>query len=296
MTTRTAKIEEPTFPLMPKATAVWLVENSSLSFEQIATFCGLHLLEVQGIADGEVAIGVRGLDPVAERQITREELNACQDDFDRPLSLAIRSVARPGKKTSGPRYTPVAKRQERPDGIAWLLRTHPQLLDAQVIRLVGTTKKTISAIRDRSFWNSANLRPRDPVLLGLCKQSDLNREVATAARRTERAGGEKVVEEQPQQGATLVQPAPESEQVENPFLSDDDPRPDRAPTVEDVFGPASPASKPATESSASSVASVSGTDEEASPQPDASPLPSALPSALPSPLPSVEEQADGSDS
>jgi hypothetical protein len=156
-------------PLMPKATAVWLVENTSLSFEQIADFCGLHRLEVQGIADGEVATGIRGLDPIANGQLTKEELERCQAD-------------QPAKRTKGPRYTPVAKRQDKPDGVAWLLRHHPELSDAQVGKLIGTTKNTIAAVRDRTHWNSANIRPRDPVLLGLCSQSELNATVEKALR------------------------------------------------------------------------------------------------------------------
>ena len=177
---------EKELPLMPRATAVWLVENSSLTFEQIAEFCGLHPLEVQGIADGEVAAGVRGYDPVANHQLTREELDRGQNDAEYHLRLERREVSRPKRRSGGPRYTPVAKRQEKPDAIAWLLRNHSELGDSQIVRLIGTTKNTIRAIRDRSHWNSANLRPRDPVLLGLCTQMDLNAEVARAQRNLER--------------------------------------------------------------------------------------------------------------
>jgi hypothetical protein len=167
---------------MPKATAVWLVENTSLSFEQIADFCGLHRLEVQGIADGEVATGIRGLDPIANGQLTKEELERCQADPTAKLALAKQDLPQPAKRTKGPRYTPVAKRQDKPDGVAWLLRHHPELSDAQVGKLIGTTKNTIAAVRDRTHWNSANIRPRDPVLLGLCSQSELNATVEKALR------------------------------------------------------------------------------------------------------------------
>lgn len=162
-------------PLMPKATAVWLVENTALTFDQIADFCGLHLLEVQGIADGEVASGIRGMDPVASSQLTREDIERCEADRAARLKLHNKAnLPTPLKRTKGPRYTPIARRQDKPDGIAWLVQRHPELSDADVTKLIGTTKKTIQAIRDRSHWNIGNIRPRDPVLLGLCRQSDLN--------------------------------------------------------------------------------------------------------------------------
>jgi hypothetical protein len=154
-------------PLMPKATAMWLVENTTLTFEQIADYCGLHVLEVQGIADGEVATGIQGIDPVANGQLSQEELDRCQENPRAKLKMAKSDIPMPVKRTKGPRYTPVAKRQDKPDAIAWLLRHHPELTDSQVARLIGTTKQTIAAIRDRSHWNYSNLRPRDPVLLGI---------------------------------------------------------------------------------------------------------------------------------
>jgi hypothetical protein len=175
---------------MPKATAVWLVENTSLSFEQIADFCGLHPLEVQGIADDEVAIGIQGQDPIANGQLTREELDRCQADPSARLKMAVQDLPQPAKRTKGPRYTPVAKRQDKPDGIAWLLRHHPELKDSQIARLIGTTKNTIQAVRDRTHWNSPNIRPRDPVLLGLCSQVELNGIVEKARRAAQRAGRE----------------------------------------------------------------------------------------------------------
>jgi hypothetical protein len=175
-------------PLMPKATAVWLVENSSLTFEQIADFCDLHALEVQGIADDEVAIGIQGLDPIVRNQLTREEIDRCEQDPSARLKLAEQDLPQPLKRTKGPRYTPVAKRQDKPDGVAWLLRHHPELKGSQIARLIGTTKNTIEAVSERTHWNSSNIRPRDPVLLGLCNQGDLNQAVEKARRAAERAG------------------------------------------------------------------------------------------------------------
>lgn len=174
-------------PLMPKATAVWLVENTSLSFEQIAEFCGLHNLEVKGIADGDVAQGIKGMDPIASGQLTREEIKHAEADPDYRLRVAESKVEIPVVKSKrGPRYTPVSRRQDRPNAVLWLLRNHPELKDSQIMRLVGTTKPTIAAIRDRSHWNSTNLTPQDPVMLGLCTQIDLDNEVGKAARRVAR--------------------------------------------------------------------------------------------------------------
>ena len=173
----------PNVPLMPKATAVWLVDNTPLSFEQIADFCKLHPLEVKGIADGEVAQGIKGLDPVASGQLTREELDAAIADPNHKLQMADAKVRLPEPKTKkGPRYTPVSKRQDRPDAILWLVKNHPELKDAQIMRLVGTTKSTIQAVRERKHWNSQNLVARDPVMLGLCSQIDLDNEVRRASK------------------------------------------------------------------------------------------------------------------
>ena len=164
----------PTPLLMPKATAVWLVENTSLSFEQIADFCGVHPLEVQGIADGEVAIGIVGLDPVANGQLTAEEIKRCETDPAARLKMVETTLPLPIARTKGARYTPVAKRQDRPDAIAWLVRHHPELADAQIGRLVGTTKSTIQKIRDRSHWDIQNIKPRSPVALGLGSEQQLD--------------------------------------------------------------------------------------------------------------------------
>jgi uncharacterized protein len=170
-------------PLMPKATAVWLVENTSLSFDQIADFCKLHPLEVKGIADGEVAAGIKGNDPITSGQLTREEIAAAEKDPSHHLQLAQSKVRLPEiKKARGPRYTPLSRRQDRPNAILWLLRNHPELKDAQIMRLVGTTKTTLLAIRNRTHWNSAALTPLDPVTLGLCTQMDLDFEVNRAAK------------------------------------------------------------------------------------------------------------------
>ena len=174
--------------LMPKATAVWLVENTTLTFDQIADFCGLHPLEVQGIADGEVAVGIVGLDPMANGQLTREEIERCQADPTTRLKMAKQDIPAPVPRTKGPRYTPISKRQDKPDAVAWLLRHHPELTEAQISKLIGTTKQTIAAVRDRTHWNSPNPRPRDPVLLGLCTQSDLNAAVMKARKALEKSG------------------------------------------------------------------------------------------------------------
>jgi uncharacterized protein len=172
-----------TGPLMPKATAVWLVDNTALTFDQVAEFCKLHPLEVKGIADGEVAAGIKGLDPVVAGQLTRDEIVRGEKDSNYRLKLAVSTVRIPEqKRKKGPRYTPLSRRQDRPNAILWLLRNHPELKDAQIMRLVGTTKTTIQQIRDRTHWNAATLTPMDPVTLGLCSQIDLDFEVARAAK------------------------------------------------------------------------------------------------------------------
>ncbi len=169
--------------LMPKATAIWLVDNTSLTFKQIADFCHLHELEVKAIADGEAAQGIKGLDPVMTGQLTREEIENGQADPEYKLKLADPKVRLPAtKKRKGPRYTPVSRRQDRPNAILWLVRNHPELKDAQIMRLVGTTKATIQSIRERTHWNIAQLQPNDPVTLGLCAQTELDMEVQKASK------------------------------------------------------------------------------------------------------------------
>jgi len=178
-------------PLMPKATAVWLVENTTLTFKQIADFCHLHELEVKGIADGDVAAGVKGLDPVTGGQLTREEIAKSEADSSHPLAILESKVDVQVKKaTSGPRYTPVSRRGDRPDAIAWLLRYHPELPDAGIMKLVGTTKHTINAVRERSHWNISSIKPVDPVSLGLCSQIDLDFAVQKAANRNKKMTGD----------------------------------------------------------------------------------------------------------
>jgi uncharacterized protein len=172
-----------TQPLMPKATAVWLVDNTSLSFDQIAQLCNLHPLEVKAIADGDAAQGIKGADPIVAGQLTRQEIAAAEADPNYRLHIAEPKVRLPdAKPKKGPRYTPVSRRQDRPNAILWLVRNHPELKDSQIMRLVGTTKSTIEAIRERTHWNSANLTPLDPVTLGLCSQIDLDLEVQKAAK------------------------------------------------------------------------------------------------------------------
>ena len=175
-------------PLMPKATAVWLVENTGLAFDQIAQFCGLHPLEVKGIADGDVAQGIKGMDPVTNGQLTREEIARAEKDHSHKLHIAETKVEIPQSVQSrkGPKYTPVSRRHDRPNAVLWLLRNHSELKDSQLMRLVGTTKPTILQIRERTHWNSAQLTPQDPVTLGLCSQIDLDAEVQKAARRVDR--------------------------------------------------------------------------------------------------------------
>ena len=171
-------------PLMPKATAVWLVENTALSFRQIADYCNLHELEVKGIADGDVAAGIKGMDPVTGGQLTREEIAKAEKDHEYRLKILESKVnISVQKSTAGPRYTPVSRRGDRPDAIAWILRFHPEFPDSAIMKLVGTTKSTIAGIRERTHWNAANIKPVDPVSLGLCSQTELDFAVQKAARK-----------------------------------------------------------------------------------------------------------------
>jgi len=189
--------------LMPKATAVWLVDNSSLTFEQIADFCGLHALEVKGIADGEVARDIRGADPISNGQLTREELDAAQAD-PKYRMLAQKSrhaeLLKPTKKA--PRYTPVSRRQDRPDAIAWFVRNHPEITDGQLAKVLGTTKSTIDQVRNRTHWNSTNIKPVDPVSLGLVSQLELDALVKKASDKKNRDDAKRQLDEPA--GATLA--------------------------------------------------------------------------------------------
>jgi hypothetical protein len=233
---------------MPKATAVWLVEHTSLTFEQIAEFCGLHVLEVKGIADGDVAHGIKGMDPISSGQLTREEIQKAQQNPDYRLQLAKSKVVIPEVKTKRvPKYTPVSRRHDRPNAILWLLRYHPELKDSQIMRLVGTTKPTIESIRDRTHWNSSNLQPQDPVALGLCSQIDLDAEVRRAARRLERERDEVGEGEAPElePAGTLLSAEETGDEVAVLRRREEERREEervereseRSLTVEDVFGP-----------------------------------------------------------
>lgn len=161
-------------PLMPKATAVWLIENTALSFEQIAEFCGMHPLEVQGIADGEVAVGIIGQDPMVGGQLSAETIKECEADSSKHLRISDTAREHLKIRTKGSRYTPRARRQDKPEAIAWLLKHHPYIPDSKIVKLIGTTKKTIDSIRDKSHWNAGNIQAKDPVLLGLCSQVNLD--------------------------------------------------------------------------------------------------------------------------
>ena len=195
-----------TAPLMPRATAVWLVENTSLTFEQIGVFCDLHTLEVQGIADDEVAVGIVGLDPMANGQLTRDEIERCAADSSTRLKLAETGVPRPRARAKGARYTPLSKRQDRPDAISWILRIHPEISDPQIVKLLGTTKATINAVRDRTHWNASNIKPQDPVSLGICTQAELD-EAVTKAQAKLRAREEREAKEQAKAERTAARAA-----------------------------------------------------------------------------------------
>ena len=214
-------------PLMPKATAVWLVENTALSFDQVADFCKLHPLEVKAIADGDAAQGIKGLDPILTGQLTREEIDKGVADPEHRLKILDAKVRVPeAARKKGPRYTPVSRRQDRPNAILWLVRNHPELKDSQIMRLVGTTKSTIQAIRERTHWNAQNLQPLDPVTLGLCSQIDLDLEVHRAAK-------EKPVDIEAQ-GATLL-PASETTAIRHPPEPEEKRKPAEELNVEAVF-------------------------------------------------------------
>tara|TARA_B100000700_G_scaffold206168_1_gene226653 strand:+ start:579 stop:1157 length:579 start_codon:yes stop_codon:yes gene_type:complete len=180
-------------PFMPKATAVWLVENTKISFKQIADFCALHELEVKGIADGDVAKGIKAYNPILAGQLTREEIESCSKDINRPLALNKKTLEIKTEKKAN-RYVPLSKRQDRPEAVLWLTKNFPQLSDGQVVKLVGSTKKTVSAIRNKNYWNSSNLSPKDPVVSNLCSQIEIQNAVDKADRKTARK--EKEIEKQ----------------------------------------------------------------------------------------------------
>ena len=217
-------------PLMPKATAVWLIENTALSFDQIADFTGLHELEVQAIADGEVAVGMQGADPVAAGILTQDEIDRCQADPDALLKMSKGTLPEPKVRGKGARYTPVSKRQDRPDAIAWLLKHHPEMTDAQISRLIGTTKPTIKSVRERSHWNISNIKPQSPVGLGLCSEADLEKFVAIARAK---AGTTRAPAEVTSAPAAPAPAEPALPEMAPPAPTEAEPE----PTVESVFGP-----------------------------------------------------------
>ncbi len=225
--------------LMPKATAVWLVENTALTFDQIAEFCGLHVLEVKGIADGDVAQGIKGMDPISSGQLTREEIKYAQQHPEHSLRIAKSKVEIPAVKTKrSPKYTPLSRRQDRPNAILWLLRHHAELRDSQIMRLVGTTKPTIESIRERTHWNSANLQPQDPVALSLCSQTDLDAEVRKAAKRLDQEKGVSGDAGETLERVGTLRPAAETSGLPNPSAETGPEEAEEEPelTVENVFG------------------------------------------------------------
>ncbi len=182
-------------PFMPKATAVWLVENTTLTFKQIANFCNLHELEVKGIADGDVAKGIKAYNPILAGQLTREEIDECSKNPEKSLLLNQKTEDVEVKERKKPKYTPLSKRQDRPDAILWLVKNYPEIKDSQISKLVGSTKGTVSLIRKRSYWNFSNLKARDPVILALCTQDSFEKALAKAKRRVEREKKAKLKEE-----------------------------------------------------------------------------------------------------
>jgi hypothetical protein len=267
---------------MPKATAVWLVENTVLTFDQIGDFCGLHALEVQGIADGEVAVGIVGLDPVANGQLTQAELDRCIADPQARLTLAETGVPRPRTRAKGARYTPLSKRQDRPDAISWMIRIHPEVTDAQVVKLLGTTKNTINAVRDRTHWNINNIKPHDPVSLGICTQAELDEAVTTAQAKlrareereekarakAERAAAREAAatEAEGEAAAEGEGATPEAEPAAEPATAPEAIEPAAAPTVEETTEdvPLAPPSGAATDES--EPAPVAPEEEQSTPE------------------------------
>lgn len=185
-----------TLPLMPKATAIWLVENTALTFKQIADFCGMHELEIKGIADGEVGMGIKGLNPMSTNKLTKEEIEVATNDPEHSLELIQNEITlQTERDPKQKKYTPLSKRQERPDAISWLLRNHPELKDSQIAKLVGSTKNMVVSIKTKANWNMSNIRPQDPVGLGLCKQIDLDDALEKAERSQKRAAKKKIKED-----------------------------------------------------------------------------------------------------
>lgn len=195
-------------PLMPKATAIWLVDNTILTFKQIADFTGLHELEIQAIADGDVNPGMAGSNPIIHGELTQEEITRCEQDQGAALKTAYNDLPQPKKRSKGPKYTPISKRGDKPDAIAFLLRNHSVLTDAQIVKLVGTTKNTIASVRDRTHANIQNITPKDPVILGLCSQTELNAAIERAEKKAAKAAATKPAAEETPEDAPA---APESD-------------------------------------------------------------------------------------
>jgi len=206
--------------LMPKATAVWLIDNTAMTFDQISIFCGLHILEVEGIADGDVASGIRGADPIANGQVTREEIEKAEKDPKYGMNASkFESPVLSKKAKKGPRYTPLSRRQDRPDAIAWMVRNHPEVSDAQISKLIGTTKPTINAIRDRTHWKINTINPTDPVSLGLCTQLDLDGIVKVAAEKKAKHDAKMGIDTSESLKPVDAAPTPESPKVEHTLES-----------------------------------------------------------------------------
>jgi hypothetical protein len=196
-------------PLMPKATAVWLIENTSLTFKQIADFCGLHELEIKGMADGDVSVGIKAYNPILSNQLTREEIELSSKDPNRPLQLKEKNIDIEVKKMIGTKYTPISQREDKPNAIAWLTKNYPMLADSQICKLVGSTKNTVDAIRNRKHWNMSNISPKDPVMASLCSQTELQAAIDKAKRRVEREAKKKAREEK--KAAKAAQEAAQSQ-------------------------------------------------------------------------------------
>jgi len=196
-------------PLMPKATAVWLIENTSLTFKQIADFCGLHELEIKGMADGDVSVGIKAYNPILSNQLTREEIELSSKDPNRPLQLKEKNIDIEVKKMIGTKYTPIAQREDKPNAIAWLTKNYPMLADSQICKLVGSTKNTVDAIRNRKHWNMSNISPKDPVMASLCSQTELQAAIDKAKRKVEREAKKKAREEK--KAAKAAQEATQSQ-------------------------------------------------------------------------------------
>lgn len=237
------------YPLMPKAVVVWLVDNTTLTFEQVSNFCGLHILEVQAIADGEVATGMLGLDPIIAGELTREEIIRCEEDTNATLKISVSNIPQARATQKGARYTPVSKRQDRPNAISWLIKNYPELSDPQISKLVGTTKPTINAIRDRTHWNTTNIKPMNPVGLGLCNGDMLEKAVAIArakAGTTHVPGAatapDGVHSKEPIEPEGELYTAPSDEKslfgTETPRASASKSEDEDAPTADSLFGPA----------------------------------------------------------